>query len=68
MIAFYMNPFVKSMPPPQMALKAFIKPLETPRRSVKIKIYVNFFSLSRIAAGRDNFIVSVSIAHPLLVF
>ena len=51
-----------------MALKAFIKLLETPKRSVKIKIYVNFFYLSRVAAGRVNFIVSVSIAHPLLVF
>ena len=26
------------------AFKAFIKPFEAPQRSVKIKIYVNFFS------------------------
>ena len=33
-------------------LKVFIKPFEAPQRSVKIKIYVNFFSSSRIGAGR----------------
>ena len=36
------------------ALKALIKPLEAPQRSVKIKISVNFFSLSGIGAGKDN--------------
>ena len=30
------------------ALKAFIKPFEVPQRSVKIKIYFNFFTLSGI--------------------
>ena len=35
-------------------LHSFIKPSEVPQRSVKIKIYVNFFYLSRIWAGRVN--------------
>ena len=34
------------------SFKAFIKPLEAPQRSVKIKIYVNYFPLSGIGAGR----------------
>ena len=34
------------------ALKAFIKPYEAPQRIVKIKIWVNFFSLSGIVAGK----------------
>ena len=34
------------------ALKAFIKPLEAPQRSVNIKISVDFFFLSGIGTGR----------------
>ena len=36
------------------AFKAFIKPFETSQRTLKIKIKVNFFSLSGIGAGRFN--------------
>ena len=36
------------------AFKAFIKPFEALQRSVKIKIYVNFFSSSGIGVGRVN--------------
>ena len=36
------------------AFKAFIKPSEAPQRSVKIKIEVNFLSLSTIGTGRVN--------------
>ena len=36
------------------ALQAFIKPFEAPQRHVKIKIQLNFFSLSRIETGRVN--------------
>ena len=35
-------------------LKAFIKPFEAPQRSAKVKIYVNFLSLSGIWRGRIN--------------
>ena len=35
-------------------LHSFVKPFEVPQRSVKIKIYVNFFYLSGIWAGRVN--------------
>ena len=35
------------------ALKAFIKPFETPQRSVKIKIKLNFSSL-RPGLGREG--------------
>ena len=35
-------------------LHSFIKPSEVPQRSVKIKIYVIFFSLSGIWVGRIN--------------
>ena len=34
------------------AFKVFIKPFKAPQRSVKIEIYVNFFSLSGIGVGR----------------
>ena len=34
------------------ALKAFIKPFEVPQRSVKIRIYVNFFFLFGIGTLR----------------
>ena len=34
------------------AFKAFVKPFEAPQRSMKIKISVNFFSLSGIGAER----------------
>ena len=34
------------------AFKAFIKSFETPQRSVKIKIELNFFSSSGVGAGR----------------
>ena len=34
--------------------RGFIKPLEAPKRNVKIKISVDFFSSSRIEAGRVN--------------
>ena len=34
------------------AFKAFIKPFEAPQRSMKIKIYLIFFSSSRIRTGR----------------
>ena len=34
------------------ALKAFIKPFEAPQRSVKIKIELNFFTLSGIGPLR----------------
>ena len=34
--------------------KAFITTFEAPKRSVKIKIQVNFFPLSRIGTGRVN--------------
>ena len=34
------------------AFKVFIKPFEAPQGSVKIKIQVNFFSLSGIGAER----------------
>ena len=33
-------------------LKAFIKPFEAPQRSLKTKIYVNFFSSSEMKVGR----------------
>ena len=36
------------------ALKAFIKPIEAPQRSVKIKIQLIFSSLSGIGTGRVN--------------
>ena len=36
------------------ALKAFIKPFEAPQRSIKIKIYLDFLSLSGIGTGRGN--------------
>ena len=36
------------------AVKALTKTFEAPRRSVKIKILSNFFSLSGIEAGRVN--------------
>ena len=36
----------------KIKIKAFIKPFEAPQRSVKIKISVNFFSLSGMEAGR----------------
>ena len=39
-------------------LKAFIKAFEAPQRSVKITIYVNFFSPSGIGTGRVNFILA----------
>ena len=32
--------------------KAFMKPFEAPKRSVKIKISVNFFALPGIETGR----------------
>ena len=35
------------------AFKTFIKPFEAPQRGVKIKIYVNFFSL-RPGLGREG--------------
>ena len=35
-------------------LKAFIKPFEAPQRSVKIKTYLNFFTLSGIGTLRVN--------------
>ena len=35
------------------AFKAFIKPFEAPQKSMKIKISLNFFSSSRIGAGRE---------------
>ena len=34
------------------AFKDFVKPFEAPQKSVKIKIYFNFFSSSGIATGR----------------
>ena len=36
------------------ALKTFVKLFEAPKRSVKIKIYLNFFSLSGIGTERVN--------------
>ena len=36
----------------KIKIKTFIKPFETPQRSVKVKIQVTFFSLSGIRAGR----------------
>ena len=36
------------------ASKAFIKHFDAPQRSVKIKIYVNFFSSPGIGTGRVN--------------
>ena len=38
------------------ALKAFIKPFEAPQRSVKIKIELNFFTLSGIGTLRVKII------------
>ena len=40
----------------KQALKAFIKPFEALQRNVKIKIYVNFFSLSGIGTGRIKYV------------
>ena len=37
------------------AFKGFIKPFEAPQRSVKIKIHVNFLSLSGIRTTRVKF-------------
>ena len=37
------------------AFKALIKPFEAPQRRVKIKILLNFFSLSGIVTGKVNF-------------
>ena len=34
------------------AFKAFTKPFETPQRNMKIKILVNFLSMSWIGTGR----------------
>ena len=34
-------------------LKAFIKPFETPQRSVKIKIYLNFYFNTAFRNARD---------------
>ena len=34
------------------AFKGFINPFEAPKRSVKIKIEINFLSFSEIGAGR----------------
>ena len=34
------------------AFKAFIKPFEAPQRNVKIKIEVNFLSLSGVGTGK----------------
>ena len=42
------------------AFKAFIKPFEALQRSVKIKMYVNFFSSSGIGAGRVKKVVTSS--------
>ena len=36
----------------------FIKPFEEPQRSVKIKSLVNFFTLSRIGAGRVKIMIN----------
>ena len=38
--------------------KAFIKPFESPQRSVKIKNLVNFFSSSEIETGRVKLKIS----------
>ena len=50
------------------AFKAFIKPFEAPRKSVKIKIQLNFFSSSGIGTGRPTlfnpFQVNVVIIPP----
>ena len=34
------------------AFKAFIKSFEAPERSMKMKIWINFYSLSGIGTGR----------------
>ena len=43
------------------AFKAFIKPFEAPKRNVKIKIELNFFSLSGIRTGRVKTLLSENI-------
>ena len=42
------------------ALKAFIKPFETPQRSVKIKTQLNFFSSSGVKGQQKLFKKKVS--------
>ena len=47
----------------KIKIKTFIKPFETPQRSVKIKIQVTFFSLSGIRTGKIY--KKLSILHQL---
>ena len=50
------------------ALKVFIKHFETPQRSVKIKIQLNFFSLSEIGTGRVKIDQTVVVFIPNLLY
>ena len=50
---FYFHPSFGTSKGFMKTLKAFIKPFETPRRSVKIKIYLNFYFNTAFRNARD---------------